>query len=465
MASKLIDKLLLEAYGSARKRTINKKARQRVDSAGLHLIGISVDDIYSILMYNYVAIRMSKSVTAEKKRLVSTNAEDISRSAAAENVANRNTESMSKLRSEARQIAQFIFRNFIAEYNKQVTEVTYQAAMVNGEIQVLQPSNQAIKVKTTILNILETNSADTLFKNLVKGRARKSFTRRTQFLHVGRTVGTQILKDLSNLTPSGDSAARDAALKIIERMLDQVEFDWKLNDSYTKRGIQVFGRIGQTLANAPGQESTDWKVLRPTIESALKSELELKGIQFAEGESSQPFDQRLTQNFINEQIIEPLKKKGAKAVKYRVENPKNKNSKIKNTNKPKAIKAGNLKTGSRKKITARNSKIERGPASEPLRLMALMNQRISDVVVKNMGSPGLEYRTGRFASSVEITDITKTPKGYPSIGYRYMKNPYQTFEPGYRQGSSELDPRRLIDKSIREVAAEFAIGRFYTRRV
>ena len=65
MASKLIDKLLLEAYGSARKRTINKKARQRVDSAGLHLIAISVDDIYNILMYNYVAIRMSKSVTAE----------------------------------------------------------------------------------------------------------------------------------------------------------------------------------------------------------------------------------------------------------------------------------------------------------------------------------------------------------------------------------------------------------------
>jgi len=33
------------------------------------------------------------------------------------------------------------------------------------------------------------------------------------------------------------------------------------------------------------------------------------------------------------------------------------------------------------------------------------------------------------------------------------------------QGSIERDPRRLIDKSIREIAAQFAIGRFYTRRL
>ena len=29
----------------------------------------------------------------------------------------------------------------------------------------------------------------------------------------------------------------------------------------------------------------------------------------------------------------------------------------------------------------------------------------------------------------------------------------------------ERDPRKLIERSIREIAAQFAIGRFYTRRV
>jgi hypothetical protein len=38
--------------------------------------------------------------------------------------------------------------------------------------------------------------------------------------------------------------------------------------------------------------------------------------------------------------------------------------------------------------------------------------------------------------------------------YRYQKNPYQTFEPGYRQGSPKTrDPKLLIAGSIREIAA------------
>jgi hypothetical protein len=82
-----------------------------------------------------------------------------------------------------------------------------------------------------------------------------------------------------------------------------------------------------------------------------------------------------------------------------------------------------------------------------------------------MGEPALVNRTGRFASSVRAVDMVQTPQGFPSIGYTYMKNPYQTFEQGYAQGSTDADPRKLIDKSIREIAVQFAIGRFYTRRV
>ena len=82
-----------------------------------------------------------------------------------------------------------------------------------------------------------------------------------------------------------------------------------------------------------------------------------------------------------------------------------------------------------------------------------------------MGSPALTNRTGRFASSVRASRCFKTPKGFPSIGYTYQLYPYQTFEKGNRQGSSERDPRTLIDKSIREIATQFVIGRLYTRRV
>lgn len=98
-------------------------------------------------------------------------------------------------------------------------------------------------------------------------------------------------------------------------------------------------------------------------------------------------------------------------------------------------------------------------------LIPLFNSQLPKTVAKNMGDPALVYRTGRFASGVRVTDIRETPKGFPSIGYTYQKYPYQTFEPGFAQGSVDRDPRRLIDQSIREIAAQYAIGRFYTRRV
>ena len=82
-----------------------------------------------------------------------------------------------------------------------------------------------------------------------------------------------------------------------------------------------------------------------------------------------------------------------------------------------------------------------------------------------MVDPRLNNVTGQFASSVKVTDIALTAKGHPSIGYTYMKEPYQTFEIGYKQGSVDRDPRRLIDRSIREIAAERAVGRLFTRRV
>tara|TARA_Y100000004_G_C8928310_1_gene418696 strand:- start:308 stop:1681 length:1374 start_codon:yes stop_codon:yes gene_type:complete len=103
-----------------------------------------------------------------------------------------------------------------------------------------------------------------------------------------------------------------------------------------------------------------------------------------------------------------------------------------------------------------------------MELAGLLNQKLPRTVRKNMGPPGLENVTGRFASSVRVTDVTATPKGFPSIGYTYEKNPYQVFE--MSQGvapwaTPDRDPRNVIDRSIREIAAEMAIGRFFTRRV
>jgi len=102
-----------------------------------------------------------------------------------------------------------------------------------------------------------------------------------------------------------------------------------------------------------------------------------------------------------------------------------------------------------------------------VQLQGLLNAKLPQTVAKNMGAPRLENRTGTFASSVRVTEVQKTPQGFASIGYTYQKDPYSVFEntSGTRFASAERDPRDLINLSIREIAQQMAIGRFYTRRV
>lgn len=145
---------------------------------------------------------------------------------------------------------------------------------------------------------------------------------------------------------------------------------------------------------------------------------------------------------------------------------KTKHSKKKHTIKvtPAVKAAASLRR--RKSIKATAAK--KAPAAQPLQLLAMINAKLPATVRKNMNSPMLVNRTGTFADSVKLTDISKTPKGFPSIGYTYDKSPYGVFEMGNgdpRFATPERDPRRIIDQSIREIAAQLAIGRFFTRRV
>lgn len=145
---------------------------------------------------------------------------------------------------------------------------------------------------------------------------------------------------------------------------------------------------------------------------------------------------------------------------------KTKHSKKKHTVKvtPAVKAAASLRR--RKSIKATAAK--KAPAAQPLQLLAMINAKLPATVRKNMNSPMLVNRTGTFADSVKLTDISKTPKGFPSIGYTYDKSPYGVFEMGNgdpRFATPERDPRRIIDQSIREIAAQLAIGRFFTRRV
>jgi len=109
-----------------------------------------------------------------------------------------------------------------------------------------------------------------------------------------------------------------------------------------------------------------------------------------------------------------------------------------------------------------------GAKTSPLALIKTLNSQLPIKIAENMGSPKLNYRTGRFANSAKVADIQRTKTGMMSIGYTYQTNPYQVFEMG--KGSDpwrtpERDPRRIIDESIRELMIQYTTERFTTRRV
>ncbi len=175
---------------------------------------------------------------------------------------------------------------------------------------------------------------------------------------------------------------------------------------------------------------------------------------------------------IIKEIAKKFKKR--KGVVVRTENTKLKTSKGSATKKignPK-FKAGKTITGGVvnglvRKARRKSKKQPMPPKMALANILGVINDKLPERVAANMGSPGLENRTGRFAQSVRATDVTQTPQGFPSIGYTYMKDRYGVYEStsGTRFADADRDPRPLIDQSIREIAAGFALGRLYTRRL
>jgi hypothetical protein len=101
----------------------------------------------------------------------------------------------------------------------------------------------------------------------------------------------------------------------------------------------------------------------------------------------------------------------------------------------------------------------RGQPVSLLNLQNLINRQLQDVISANMGDGDsrnvLNYRTGRLASSAKVETMSESRAGMITAFYSYMKNPYATFSDGGKQSSPKSrDPKLLISKSIREIAAQ-----------
>lgn len=102
-----------------------------------------------------------------------------------------------------------------------------------------------------------------------------------------------------------------------------------------------------------------------------------------------------------------------------------------------------------------------------LNIIEMINRRLPSQVRSNMGIPGLVNRTGTFSESTKVTNITTTPQGFPSIEFEYERSPYGVFDKTTGKtpwNTPARDPSNLVSRSVREIAQEIGMTRFYTRR-
>ena len=231
----------------------------------------------------------------------------------------------------------------------------------------------------------------------------------------------------------------------------------KVLDVKNKKEIKLEVKKGST--NFAGSESTDWEHVRPALEEAIAKWAEKQDWANTKGSDS---DVDLAKKIALYNTVRALVKAGGVAKKPNVR-PRIKDSNASKTKKGK----GSLSISTRKASVASGGAARRQDNNQLLNLVSLINAKLPETVAKNMGPPGLENRTGRFASSARVSDVMPTPQGFPSIGYTYQRDPYQVFELGQGRppwATQQRDPRKLIDASIREIAAEMIQGRFFTRR-
>tara|TARA_E500000331_G_scaffold311925_1_gene319545 strand:- start:841 stop:2238 length:1398 start_codon:yes stop_codon:yes gene_type:complete len=381
--------------------------------------------------------------------------------------------------------ANHVFENFIGEYAKTTGKRKGTATMDGDSIVVVQPAGHHSSVKRLIVNrgFSAVQDSGKLSANATKKfqQGKKRFNRGTQDLHeelttVGSfTLATLYGKLLATTVESDFSLAQTTKIaKTIEELFGAILGEWNKSTTISEFEINDKLEIGLTIGpsslNPAGSENNDWKQIRGRLEDALKQAAESGdfGEEYMGVGGSKPLTQQALERSVhivakqlkdknkNLQITIKLPKED-KNKKYRAKVKQQKGKSLKKA--AGVIAAKNYPKGDIGKKTKANQ--------SPVNLMALINAKLPQTVASNMGAPALENRTGTFASSVRVTDIAPTAKGYPSIGYTYQKNPYSVFErtSGTRFASAERDPRTLIDLSIREIAQQLVAGRFYTRRV
>ena len=277
-----------------------------------------------------------------------------------------------------------------------------------------------------------------------------------------RFLDTKTASIMAAINNKGESASEEERNKIVAEMNKALGIDLQITKLDDLDSIIIKIESASSNRSRGQKQGLRSRQLRKKVKAYLKT-ADLENLQGSDSLKTRKIKKT------KKAVIDPFTKVSGVTVSAKNTKAKKSSKKpVSKSIKPSITKKATKLAGTAAKV--RKSKNRRKPTQQGpsmLQIIAMLNKELPQTVRKNMKSPALVNRTGRFAESVRITDAVKTPQGFPSIGYTYQRDPYQVFEDGSsgNWANGNRDPRQLIDGSIREIAAQMAIGRFYTRRV
>ncbi len=203
--------------------------------------------------------------------------------------------------------------------------------------------------------------------------------------------------------------------------------------------------------------SNEEKSVRPAVIAHVQKVLAGKTpIEWADQESSDSVMTTIEKSLINTAI-----NAGAKGTRQRYNS---KSGKAEDTKK-----YTETIQGSRARFKVKGPRLDAAQTAQAsyLSLITLLNARLPPQVRANMGSPRLNNRTGRLSESARVVNIATTPGGFPRIEYTYQRSPYDVFDKKLGKkpwNTPDRDPSDLVGMSVRQIAADLGMRRFYTRR-
>jgi len=265
------------------------------------------------------------------------------------------------------------------------------------------------------------------------------------FLDTGHSVGVADRLIDEALTPVYESAS--GSKEIASLVANSIRL--KVASKFLGNSKVFIVEVTEESARDNRSKATSEKQRLVRTRNKLKSFIE-RNVKWAEQGGS---DSKV--EFIEKQLIAEFSKiKGYKGTKATKPNTQSNSAE-------KTIKAKGKKSGSKDSVNLAVG--AKRPKRSDVNIVALINAKLPTEIRKRMTYPRLQYRSGRFADSVQVIAASRG-----LISYTYQRSPYQVFEPGVGKApwnTPARDPRALIDESIRAVAVGIISSRFNTRRV